>query len=133
MNTLSQEQAAIYRQNYQQRLARQQQAREKRRQQALHEALARIPAIAAEISSIQQVYLYGSVLQIGCFQAHSDVDAAVVGVTAVDYFAFWRELETALPGWVIDLRDVGDNSSFAENVKEAGMLVYERIHPSTAS
>ena len=39
-----------------------------------------IPAIAAEISSIQQVFLYGSILQTGCFHAHSDVDVAV-GVT----------------------------------------------------
>lgn len=133
MVTLSEQQQAVYRRSFRQRLAQQHSTREEARRYALAAAQAIIPQIAAAIPSVQKVYLFGSIIQPGRFHQQSDIDVAVVGSTAADYFVFWRELETALPDWVIDLRDITDESPFASRVKRTGVLFYERTNPSTTS
>ena len=51
MGTLSEAETAVYRQTYQQRLARQHQAREERRQEALTAVTTTLPQVAAAIPS----------------------------------------------------------------------------------
>jgi len=123
----------VYRQTYQRRLAQQHQAREKRRREALTAVTAALSPIAAAFPSIKRVYLFGSIIRPGQFHEQSDIDVGVVGATAVDYFGFWRELEYKLPDWLIDLRDVGDASHFANRAKQSGNQLYERTNPSASS
>ncbi|MCZ7670228.1 MAG: nucleotidyltransferase domain-containing protein [Chloroflexi bacterium] len=76
--------------------------------------------MAASVSSVQQLYLFGSIICPGQFHQKSDVDIGVVGTTAEDYFELWRQLEAALPEWLIDLRELSSASFFADRVKERG-------------
>jgi predicted nucleotidyltransferase len=133
MDALSEAQIARYRQTFHQHHADQYEAREARRQKALTAICPLLPALAATTSSIQALYLFGSITQPGQFHPHSDIDIGLVEATAEDYFTFWRELETALPAWFFDVRDVSDDSFFAQRVKETGLLIYERANPSPAS
>ena len=123
----------VYRRTFQERLKRQQEAREEIRQRVLQAVSKKLPAVAARYPSVQRVYLFGSTIQPHAFHEKSDVDIAVEGTTAEAYFAFWRELEQALPDWVIDLREITTSSSLAERVYRTGLLIYERAGPSSSS
>ena len=116
----------VYRQNFKDRLNKQREQREGYRLQTLDEVKAVLPAAAVRFSSVQRLYLFGSIICQGQFHAKSDVDIGVVGITAEDYFALWRELEAALPEWLIDLRDISEPSFFADRVQKTGLLIYER-------
>jgi predicted nucleotidyltransferase len=133
MEALSESQIARYRQTFQQRHVHQYQAREERRQEALMAIMPFLSTLAAATTSIQALYLFGSVTQPGQFHLHSDIDIGIVGATAEDYFIFWRELESALPEWLFDVRDVSDDAYFSQRVKETGLLLYERTDPSATS
>jgi predicted nucleotidyltransferase len=115
-----------YRQAYQKRLAQQQRQREAARQQVLQEVMERIPAVAAAYPSVKRLYLFGSLATPGTFRPDSDVDIAVEGGGAETYFALWRDLDHAFPDWFIDLRDISTPSSFAEQVRRRGVVIYER-------
>lgn len=128
MTTSSESLAAVYRQNFLARQAKQREEREAIRQQALAKVKAVVPAVAAGVASVQQLYLFGSVIQPGQFHQKSDVDIGVVGTTAEDYFELWRQLEAVLPEWIIDLREVSSASFFADRVKKTGLLLYERTN-----
>lgn len=123
----------VYRRTLQERLKQQQANREGRRQRVLQAVSEKLPPIAAGHPSVQRVYLFGSVTRPRAFHEKSDVDIAVEGTTAEAYFAFWRELEQALPDWVIDLREITTPSSLAERVRLTGILIYERAGPSSSS
>lgn len=125
------ESVEIYRRTFQERLRRQQEAREEARQRALRAASEKVPAIAAAYPSVRRVYLFGSVAEPRAFHEKSDVDIAVEDTTAEDYFALWRELEQALPDWTVDLRDITAPSFFAYRVRRTGTLLYERADPPT--
>ena len=75
---------------------------------------------------VHRLYLFGSITQAGHFDADSDIDIAVQGVDARQYFDLWHELNEAAPGWEIDLRDIGKPSDFADAVQKRGELIYER-------
>jgi predicted nucleotidyltransferase len=75
---------------------------------------------------VARIYLFGSVTKPGEFQADSDIDVAVEGTNAEQYFALWHELNDAAPDWVIDLREIDRPSYFADTVRQRGELVYER-------
>lgn len=124
---------ATYRQHFKRQQAKKLNEREARRQQALAKLKAVAPAVAANIPSVQQLYLFGSVIRHGQFHQRSDVDMGVVGTTAEDYFELWRQLEAALPAWPIDLREISEDSFFADSVKRTGLLIYERTNQTVTS
>ena len=133
MDTFSESQLAIYRQAHRERLNRQVEQRESWREKTLAMVKETVPSIAESIVTVNQVFLFGSITKPGLFRPESDVDIAVTGTTATDYFTFWRKLEEALPEWQIDCRDVSDNSFFATWVKETGTLIYERSSAAIGS
>lgn len=113
-----------YRQSFQARLQRSLEEREARRKKALKEIKAVTPAIIAKYPAIEAVYLFGSVLRTGSFRVDSDIDLAVVGGTAEDYFALWHDLQEALPEWFIDLRDLPPGTLFTQRIHQTGEKIY---------
>ena len=124
-------QIETYRHTFQQRMQRDWEAREERRQQALRAVRDKIPAILAAYPSVRRAYLFGSVTRPGAFRPTSDIDIALEGTTAAEYFAVWRDLERALPGWMVDAREITSSSPFADLIRKTGMLIYERASSST--
>lgn len=122
-----------YRRTFQAREKRLRQKREARRQKALQMAQQVIPPIAATYPSVRRVYLFGSILRPGFFHQQSDIDIALDGSTAHDYFDFWRTLEEAMPNWTIDVRELDNNSFFSNQVRQTGLLLYERKNLYTTS
>ncbi|WP_448563129.1 nucleotidyltransferase domain-containing protein [Trichothermofontia sp.] len=113
------------RESFRQRLALQQAQRETHRQQARNAAIAAILDVAPTYPCITQIYLFGSVTQPGCFSDRSDIDIAVAGTDAATYFALWRDLETACPDWLIDLREINQPCHFSDTVRQTGELIYD--------
>jgi len=107
--------------------------REKRRQTAQEAAVSTMLAILPRYPTVRRAYLFGSVLRQGAFRLDSDVDIAVEGVNATDYFSLWRDLEEAMPGWTVDLRDFVPGTHLAERVQREGRLIYERKDSGTES
>ncbi len=99
--------------------------REKRRQVALEAAGAALNAVLPRYGKVRRAYLFGSVTRPGAFRLDSDVDIAVEGIEAADYFALWRDLEAAMPDWPVDLREFVPGTHFAERVQMEGHLIYE--------
>ncbi len=133
MTTLPETTLAAYRRSFAERQSRQLAERERWREEALTAVTTAIPSIAARHPSVAQAYLFGSIIRPGEFRLASDVDVAVVGTTPAAYFAFWRDLEAALPNWVIDLRDITEPSFFSERIQHTGLLLYERTDSPPAS
>ena len=121
-------QIEIYRHTFRQRMQRDQESRERQRQQAVRD---KAPAILAAYPSVRRADLFGSVTRPGAFRLTSDIDIALEGTTAVEYFAVWRDLERALPGWMVDMREITGPSPFADLIRKTGMLIYERASSST--
>ena len=126
-------QTVVYRQNFENRLALQRAYQEEAQEEAVTAVLSIVPSIAAGIPSVKRVYLFGSVIENGRFHKNSDIDIAVEDTTAEAYFEFWRQVEIALPNWLIDVRDITDVSLFATRVRQTGQLIYERTDSSTPS
>jgi predicted nucleotidyltransferase len=105
--------------------------REQRRQAAREAILAALQGILPHYPTLEQVYLFGSVTRIGAFQADSDIDLAVTGISAEEYFALWRDLEAALADWRIDLRELDQTSYFGQRVRQQGELIYEHQDASS--
>jgi predicted nucleotidyltransferase len=82
--------------------------------------------------SLHRAYLFGSVTYPEAFHTHSDIDIAVEGLEPQHYFDVWRDLERALPHWVIDLRDISSRSSFADLVRKTGVIIYENPDSTAA-
>lgn len=98
--------------------------KEAARKKALQAVRAVTPGIIAKYSAVQSAYLFGSILRSGAFHPDSDIDIAIEGGSAQDYFALWHELEEALPDWFIDLRDLSPNTRFTRRVQEFGEKIY---------
>lgn len=113
------------RENFRRRIAAQAAAREQLRHQAREAAIAAIHQVIPHYPCIAQIYLFGSVTHPGQFRHDSDVDIAVAGTDAAAYFALWRDLEAACPGWAIDLREINESSHFTNVVRQTGELIYE--------
>lgn len=113
-----------YRRSFQARLQQGMEEREARRKKALKEIKAVAPTLLPQYPAIKAVYLFGSVLRFGRFQPNSDIDVAIEGGAAEDYFAFWRDLQEALPDWLIDLRDLPPDTLFTQRVYETGEKIY---------
>lgn len=82
---------------------------------------------------MQCVYLFGSITHRGKFRIDSDIDVAVEGTNAKQYFALWRDLERIITEWEIDLRELNEPSYFTQTVKQRGELIYERKDASFES
>jgi predicted nucleotidyltransferase len=110
------------------------QQREQRRQWALCAARAAVQQAAPRFPAVRCVYLFGSVTRPGEMYQHSDIDIAVDDeLSAEDFFGFWRDVERAAPEWQIDLVELKRDISFAEGVRERGMVVYERADANAES
>ncbi len=120
-----------YRRAFQQRMQHNMEEREERRQQVLRAVWEKAPAILAAYPSVRRAYLFGSVTRPGVFRPASDIDIALEGTTAAEYFAVWRDLEHALPDWTVDVREITDSSPFADLIRETGVLLYERSSSPT--
>lgn len=116
----------VYRRNFKAREKRLRQERETKRQKALQAVQVAIPPVASHYPSLRRVYLFGSVLHPGLFHRKSDIDVAVEGSTARDYFDFWRTLDEMLLEWGVDVRELDDSLAFSNHVRQSGLLIYER-------
>ena len=112
------------RQSLKARLQKNFEEREAARKKALKSVLAKAPAIVAKYPAVKSAYLFGSILRSGAFRADSDIDIAIEGGSAEDYFALWHDLEDALPDWSIDLRDLPPNTRFTQRIYERGEKIY---------
>ncbi len=113
----------------QQRAVQRQEALQQQVSQAVRAAAA---AILPRFPNVRRAYLFGSVLH--GLRTTSDVDVAVEGeLTAEEYFALWRELDRAVPGWLIDLVELERDLRFADRVRMEGELIYERSDPDAES
>jgi hypothetical protein len=125
-------QMKAYRRAFQQRIQRALKEREEYRQKALLAVRDQALAVLAAYPSVRRAYLFGSVTRPGAFDMASDIDIAVEGTTAADYFAVWRDLERALSNWIVDVREIDAPSPFADRVRETGVSIYERADPVTS-
>ncbi len=98
--------------------------REAAREKALQAARAVAPGIIAKYPAIGAAYLFGSILRPGAFGSDSDIDIAIEGGSAKDYFDLWHDLEKALPNWFIDLRDLPPDTYFTRRVYRTGEKIY---------
>ncbi len=126
MTALTEDAMRAYRMGFRARLERRREAQERLRQRALQAVEERVPCVIARSSSVQRAYLFGSLTRPGAFHEASDIDIAVEGITAQEYFALWRALEQALPDWEVDLRDITSPSHFSDLIRKTGVLIYER-------
>jgi len=111
---------------HQKRDAEKRAQREAERQQWLERVREIVPRVAAQFPEIEQVVLFGSIIQPGRFRPDSDIDVAVAydfttleGVSAES--AFWRALEQELRRNV-DVRPLRD--VIAEIAASQGEEVY---------
>ena len=101
--------------------------REQRRQRAAQAAREAARVVMPTFPQIRKAYLFGSVTHHGAMRRDSDIDVAIEDrLDAADYFALWRELERAMPGWELDLVELDDGLPFAESVRAEGEVIYER-------
>jgi len=112
------------------RQEREHQAREQRRQAAREALRTAARSVLPRFPDVRRAFLFGSVLRPGGLRSTSDVDVAIEGkLEAQEYFALWRELERAAPGWLIDLVELERDLRFAALVRERGELIYG--HPDS--
>lgn len=97
---------------------------ESARKKALLAVRSTAPGIIAKYPAVTAAYLFGSILRPGAFGSDSDIDIAIEGGGAADYFTLWHELEEALPDWPIDLRDLPPGTYFSERVYQQGEKIY---------
>ncbi len=114
------------------RAAQERQAAEERRQAALAVLDAGARAVFARFPQVRRAYLFGSALDAGAFLATSDLDIAVdVTLDAETFFALWRDLESAVPGYEFDIIELDRaDVHFADRVRETGELIYEARDPN---
>lgn len=106
------------------RYQKQLEERETARNEALQAVRTVVPEVVTKFPAVSAAYLFGSILRPGAFRADSDIDIAIEGGSARDYFAVWHTLEEALPHWLIDLRDLPPDTGFTRRVKERGEKIY---------
>lgn len=108
---------------------------EARREAALASMRRGLPLAAARVPAVRRLYLFGSVLIPGAFRSDSDIDVGVDGdLSADEFFALWREIDDAAPGWETDLVELDRaRVHFADRVRKEGELVYAAGNPDAQS
>jgi predicted nucleotidyltransferase len=99
---------------------------ETRRRQARAAILHALRFVLPSHPELRRIFLFGSVTREGAFHAASDIDVAVEGTNAEQYFALWHELGNVAQEWTIDLREINQPSYFTSAVQQRGELIYER-------
>ena len=104
------------------------QEREALRQQVMQTVRAAVPSVLSAFPQVRRAYAFGSVVRPGAtLRSDSDVDVAIEGTLSAEaYFALWRELERAIPGWAVEVVELGGDLRFAERVRQIGEVIYER-------
>jgi predicted nucleotidyltransferase len=97
--------------------------RETLRLDLLERAKAAILRQAPAFPAVRAVYLFGSILQPGHFQAGSDVDVAIDCDDLKAETPFWRALEGELE-WNVDVRP--REGAVARAIEDYGEKIYER-------
>jgi len=92
-----------------------------------------VPAVLAAFPQVRRAYVFGSVVRPGAaLRDDSDIDIAIEGtLSAEEYFALWRELERAIPGWTVEVVELGEDLRFVERVRQTGEVIYERPDSDT--
>ena len=103
------------------------QVAEQLRQAALQAVYRAARLVLPRFSGVERAYVFGSVLRPGAMHAGSDIDIALEGrLSAEEYFALWRALESEMSEWTVDLVELDRDVRFADCVREQGALIYER-------
>ena len=103
------------------------QVAEQLRHAALHAVYRAARLVLPRLPGVERAYVFGSVLRPGAMHAGSDIDVALEGrLSAEEYFALWRALESELSEWTVDLVELDQEVRFADRVREQGALIYER-------
>jgi predicted nucleotidyltransferase len=103
------------------------QVAEQLRQAALHAVYRAARLVLPRFPGVERAYVFGSVLRSGAMHAGSDIDIALEGrLSAEEYFALWRALESEMSEWTVDLVELDRDVRFADCVREQGALIYER-------
>jgi len=124
--SLSADEIARYRQSFQQRAERRLATKEKQREKARQAACDAIETVMPDYPSVQQVYLFGSVITPGVFKDSSDIDVGIEGADMALCFDIWRDLERVVSNWQFDVRPLESEDPFSERIRQKGELVYER-------
>jgi predicted nucleotidyltransferase len=128
---LSPESIARYHRSFIKHVQRRRQENEKLRQQARQAVSQAITEVADRYPTVQRVYLFGSVIRPGAFQAGSDVDVGIEGATMARCFDIWRDLEQVVSEWSLDVRALDAQDPFSERIRQKGELIYERAVPTS--
>ena len=114
------------RENFYKRQERRRQQREAVRQATREAILGAVHKVLPDHPEVKSLYLFGSIIRENAFGPESDIDVAVEGTNAEQYFTLWRHLQDAVPERMVDLREINKPSYFADTVRERGELIYER-------
>jgi predicted nucleotidyltransferase len=69
---------------------------------------------------VQQIYIFGSLIQANTFTDHSDIDVAVIDIPHEHFFKLAAALAAAL-GREVDLIEL-DQCHFADKIRREGLL-----------
>jgi predicted nucleotidyltransferase len=127
IGSISSRDLAPYREYHARRERRRLERREALRQDCLRATKAGIRRLAPEFAAIRALYLFGSLLQVGRFTEHSDIDVAIECDDLETEGRFRRALEEDLRRNV-DLRLHEGGVAWA--VEAYGECVYEREVPA---
>ena len=86
---------------------------EKKRHEILEQTITEIKSVFNN-SNVQEVYITGSILIPYKFTSRSDIDIAVKGLTAVDYFPVLSKLEESLLR-IVEIIEL-ENCRFADKI-----------------
>jgi predicted nucleotidyltransferase len=111
------------------------QEREALRQQIMQVVRIAVPSVLATFPQVRRAYVFGSMVRPGAMlRSDSDIDVAIEGtLSAETYFALWREIERAIPGWVVEVVELGQDLHFVERVRQVGEVIYERSDSGSKS
>ncbi len=125
---------ARIRANLEARESKRLEAREASRLRAVEMVRAVVQTILPAFPRVCRAFVFGSAIRPGAMRRNSDIDIAVEGdLTAEEYFALWRDLDRAIPGWQVEVIELDRQVHFAERVRKTGELVYEAPHSNAQS
>ncbi len=93
---------------------------EKKRHEILEQTIIEIKKVFKN-SNVQEVYITGSIVIPNKFTSRSDIDIAVKGLSAIDYFPIISKLEESLLR-TIEIIEI-ENCLFSDKIINAGLKV----------
>ncbi len=93
------------------------------KKEVLDNELVKIREISKEFD-VKKVFLFGSCLEH--FETANDIDIAVEGIKATDFFRYYGRISLAVDDEVdlVDLNDVREH--FQKRILSKGRIIYER-------